>query len=82
MTTYSQQDKKRFRTIGHQLRPVITVGNKGLTEQLMQELERALTDHELIKIKSWATVRSGMKYLLRYLTKREQLAFSQWAGWC
>ena len=51
MATYSQQDKKRFRTIGHQLRPVITVGNKGLTEQLMQELERALTDHELIKIK-------------------------------
>ena len=51
MTTYSQQDKKRFRTIGHQLRPVITVGNKGLTERLMQELERALTDHELIKIK-------------------------------
>ena len=51
MTTYSQQDKKRFRTIGHQLRPVITIGNKGLTEQVMQELERALTDHELIKIK-------------------------------
>ena len=42
MATYSQQDKKRFRTIGHQLRPVITVGNKGLTEQVMQELERAL----------------------------------------
>ena len=51
MAIYSQQDKRRFRTIGHQLRPVITVGNKGLTEQLMQELERALTDHELIKIK-------------------------------
>ncbi len=51
MTTYSQQDKKRFRTIGHQLRPVVTVGNKGLTEQVMQELDRALTDHELIKVK-------------------------------
>ncbi len=51
MATYSQQDRKRFRAIGHQLRPVVTVGGKGLTDQLMNELDRALSDHELIKIK-------------------------------
>ncbi|MEH6562437.1 MAG: YhbY family RNA-binding protein, partial [Marinobacter sp.] len=29
----------------------IIVGDKGLTENLQEELDRALTDHELIKIK-------------------------------
>ncbi len=38
-------------TIGHNLSPIVTVGNKGLTESLHEELERALDDHELIKIK-------------------------------
>ena len=82
MATYSQQDKKRFRTIGHQLRPVITVGNKGLTEQLMQELERALTDHELIKIKIMGDREEREEISSQILTKRVQPASSQWVGWC
>ncbi len=44
-------DKKRFRRIGHQLKPVVTIAAKGLSENVISELERALTDHELIKIR-------------------------------
>lgn len=47
----SNQEKKRYRAIGHKLKPVILLGNKGLTESLLAELDRALEDHELIKIK-------------------------------
>jgi RNA-binding protein len=43
--------KKKFRTIGHQLNPVVMVAGKGLTEGVGLELERALEDHELIKVK-------------------------------
>ncbi len=49
--TLSNADKKHFRAIGHQLKPVITIAEKGLTENIQAELERALNDHELIKIK-------------------------------
>ena len=49
--TLSNADKKTFRAIGHQLKPVITVAEKGLTENIQLELERALNDHELIKLK-------------------------------
>lgn len=49
--TLSNADKKRFRAIGHQLKPIITVAEKGLTENIQLELERALNDHELIKLK-------------------------------
>jgi len=45
------QDKKRFRAIGHKLKPVVTVAEKGLTDNVKQELDRALNDHELIKVK-------------------------------
>ena len=43
--------RKQLRSIGHQLNPVIMVGDKGLSEAVMAELERALTDHELIKVR-------------------------------
>lgn len=47
----SNEEKKRYRAIGHKLNPIIAVGGKGVTESLLTELERALEDHELIKIK-------------------------------
>lgn len=47
----TQDQKKRFRKIGHHLKPVVTVSDSGLTEGVMNELERALEDHELIKVK-------------------------------
>lgn len=43
--------KKKFRTIGHQLNPVVMVAERGLSEGVGLELERALEDHELIKVK-------------------------------
>jgi RNA-binding protein len=47
----AKNDIKQFRAIGHKLKPVVTVAGKGLNENVMLELERALTDHELIKVK-------------------------------
>jgi len=43
--------KKALRTLGHNLKPVVTVAGKGLSEGVMEELARALEDHELIKVK-------------------------------
>lgn len=47
----TNKQKKRFRAIGHQLRPVVTVASRGLTESVVHEIGRALADHELVKIK-------------------------------
>jgi len=49
--TSSSREKKRYRAIGHRLKPVVTVAQNGITETVRQELERALNDHELIKVK-------------------------------
>ena len=42
---------KQYRAIAHKLNPIVTVGGQGLTEGIQSELERALNDHELVKIK-------------------------------
>lgn len=47
----SPEQRREYRAIAHNLKPVIIVGDKGLSEGLQEELERALNDHELIKIK-------------------------------
>ena len=43
--------KKQYRAIGHKLKPVVTIGGNGLSEAVVAELNRALSDHELIKVK-------------------------------
>ena len=47
----TQEQKKQYKSIGHHLKPVLIVADNGLTEGVLAELERALADHELIKIK-------------------------------
>lgn len=47
----SADRKKQFRTIGHKLNPIVTIAGNGLSEGVLQELNRALDDHELIKVK-------------------------------
>ena len=46
-----KKDNKHLRAVGHKLKPVVTVAGKGLSENVLAELERALSDHELIKVK-------------------------------
>ena len=61
--TSSNEDKKHLRRLGHNLKPVVTVAGNGLTENVTNEIERALTDHELIKIKLVAEDRDAKKAL-------------------
>jgi RNA-binding protein len=40
-----------LKTRAHSLKPVILLGNKGLTDAVMNEIDLALAHHELIKVK-------------------------------
>lgn len=44
-------ETRQLRAIGHQLKPVVTVAGNGLTESVLEEINRALFDHELVKVK-------------------------------
>jgi RNA-binding protein len=47
----SERQRKYLRGLGHALNPVLLIGNSGLTEAVIAEAQRALHDHELIKVK-------------------------------
>ncbi len=51
MSKPSAPDTRQLRAIGHKLKPVVTVAGNGLSETVTTEIDRALGDHELIKIK-------------------------------
>jgi|TARA_B100001996_G_C18584125_1_gene563470 RNA-binding protein len=59
----SNSKKKHFRSIGHNLKPIVTIAQKGITENIKKELNRALTEHELVKIKLLTSDRSKKKKL-------------------
>ena len=43
--------RKYLRALAHHQNPAVWVGKKGLTEPLVQKVDDALSDHELIKIR-------------------------------
>jgi RNA-binding protein len=44
-------DKKKLRAQAHSLKPVIMIGQSGLTAAVLAEIELALDNHELIKVR-------------------------------
>lgn len=47
----TKQAQKYLRGISHDTKPVVTVADKGLTENIMLEIDVCLDQHELIKVK-------------------------------
>jgi RNA-binding protein len=43
--------RQRLRSAGHGLRPFVQVGKEGLTPAALKQIQQALADHELIKLK-------------------------------
>jgi len=50
-TALTARERAHLKARAHALEPVVHVGNAGLTETLVTEVDRALTAHELIKVK-------------------------------
>lgn len=50
-TGLSERQRRHLRGLAHPLKPVVRIGNAGLTDAVALETERALHDHELIKVK-------------------------------
>jgi RNA-binding protein len=51
VTNLSSYQRKHLRGVAHGLKPVVLIGQKGLTASLVDALEEALLAHELVKAK-------------------------------
>lgn len=80
MATLSIQERKRLRQIGHALNPVVMIGGSGLTDSVIEEAVRALTDHELIKIKVAGEDRDARTEVIDALAQATQAEVVQKIG--
>jgi RNA-binding protein len=76
----NNEQKKHYKSIGHHLNPVLIVAENGLTEGVLGELERALNDHELIKIKFAITERDDRRALIDALCQQSRSELVQIIG--
>lgn len=76
----TQEQKKHFKSIGHHLKPVVTVAEQGLSEGVMAELDRALNDHELIKIQLRLADRDDRSAILAELCQQSSAVLVQSIG--
>lgn len=51
MSALTSSQQKHLRALAHHLQPVVLIGQKGITPGLLEEVKRALEDHELIKVR-------------------------------
>ncbi len=68
--TLSERQRRHLRGLAHELQPVVRLGNAGLTDAVARETDRALTDHELIKIKAPGGDREARDALFEQLAQR------------
>lgn len=50
-TIITPHEMRELRSQAHLLKPVVIIGNKGLSDAVLQEIDIALRDHELIKVR-------------------------------
>jgi len=47
----TDKQKRYLKGLAHNLKPVVMLGNKGLTDPVIAEIDNALEQHELIKVR-------------------------------
>ena len=68
--TLSEPQKKYLRGLGHQLKPVIMIGDAGLTDAVLAEFDATIAHHELIKVRVRAGDRQARDGIIDDLCRR------------
>ena len=63
MNELTAADQRALRARAHHLRPVVMIGNGGLTPEVTKEIDAALKSHELIKIRVLGDERAAREAL-------------------
>ena len=68
--TLAENQLRFLRGRAHPLKPVVMIGQHGLTDAVVAETERALADHELIKVRVRGAGRGARDAMLAELAAR------------
>lgn len=78
--TLDHDTRRDLRRRGHQLKAVVRTGAAGLTEPVLEEIERALYDHELVKVKFVAGDRDERRSMIERTLERTGAELVQRTG--
>jgi RNA-binding protein len=78
MKVLSIKQRKHLKGLAHHLDPFLQVGKSGLSEPVLKELSRALSDHELVKTQIFEDDRETFLQLSKELAEKttSQLVFT------
>jgi RNA-binding protein len=66
----SESQKKYLRGLGHPLKPVVTVGDAGVSESVLKEFDATIDHHELIKVRVRAADRKARDAAIEQLCEQ------------
>jgi len=76
----SKHQLKHLVSLTHNLKPVIMVGQNGVTENILKELEIALDFHELVKIKIAGEDKEARAEMIKQLSSAASVEIVQKIG--
>jgi RNA-binding protein len=63
-------ERKILKARAHPLEPVVIIGGKGLTDEVVKEVDRALAAHEIIKVRAPSLDRDACEEAFKALCER------------
>ena len=73
-------ERKALKARAHKLEPVVIIGAKGLTDEVVKEVDLALKSHELIKVRAPTIERVDRGEAMRTLCERTRAEAVQTIG--
>lgn len=74
------KQQSHLRALAHSLKPIVQLGKNGYTEAVRAQLDQALLDHELIKVKLGGDSRADMDEVLELVQNALQAEVVQVIG--
>ncbi len=78
--TLTKNQQRHLKSLAHHLKPVVMVGQHGLTENVLTEIGIALDVHELIKVRVSGADRDDRKGMLETICSQCQAELIQSIG--
>lgn len=78
--TLTARARSRLKARAHALEPTVAIGQEGLTDAVLNEIDRALTAHELIKVRAAGADREARRLALQTICERTGAAPVQQVG--
>ena len=80
MVSLTPRERSKLKARAHSLEPVVKVGNAGFTDKVAAEVDRALTAHELIKVRVAGADRAAREAMCDAIGARVDAAEVQRVG--